>query len=187
MSDPIGPSPAAISAGLHALPLPVGLDPTVAGVSGAVGDIRQSADHLRAWVKYGPGAFEWAPFPSTADQPAYRTGAIDCTVGGLTSLVPQQTGKSWKTTRLEVEVVASDISGMTLANSISLGANSPGFDNLIARPQLGLSGQQPGEILRYGASLPSVDVGSHDLTINVAQAQVGGASSAIFRIWGVYV
>jgi len=164
----------------------VGFDPTIVGVSGAVGDIRQCADNRSAWVKYGPGAFEWTPFPSPGDQPTYRTGGIDCTVAGITILVPRHAGKSWKTTRLEIEIVEGNISGLTTAGEVRIGANSPSFDNVIATGRLSLAGRAAGEVLRYGA-FDAVDVGSSDLVVNVAQAQIGGASVASVRIWGAYL
>jgi hypothetical protein len=101
-------------------------------------------------------------------------------------LVPQQAGASFRIDRLEIESVASSGADWTTPSAVTIGANSPDFDDVVPSGRIGLSSLQPGSVLRLGA-FDAVSVDAGDLVLQVATAQVGGTSVATARIWGAYV
>lgn len=185
-SEPIGPGVAVAGGGQHPSPIPVGLDPSVVGIAGYVGDFRQSADGRACWVKRGAGPFEWERFPPVADQPTFEADDIDLTAAGPSVIVPRQAGKSFRIDRLEIESVASSGPDWTTPSALTIGSNASAYDNVVAAGRIGLSSLLPGSVLRLGSFDP-VSVDASDLVLQVATAQVGGTSVATVRIWGAYV
>jgi hypothetical protein len=113
------------------------------------------------------------------------SGILDCTVGGATQILrASKAGKSWKMAWLEIEIVSSNINGMTAASVVTIGANAPAFDNL---DTFSLTGCPPRQRYHFGQAYSAIDVGTHDLVALVASPQVGGALSVKFRMDGLYV
>jgi hypothetical protein len=192
-----------------------GFNPADGGQLAAVGDIYQSADSTKAFVRFGTNNTDWQPFPAVAATPsvaglmptaiansldqgvgtvAFIITKIDCTQTGLHQIIPAKPGYLFMGSRYIAHVVTE--TGTSTGNFVWSIGNDTGHGNIVTTVTTSAATLNGAVVVGLPSFLASNNTGGNPgladmvtaASLNVATAPTGVTVLTVtFALLGVWV